>query len=63
MRIKLSVLLLVGCILGRIEEAAAASDTLFYNYINSGKIVGQQWDAVLTGSALLEATKVFRSMA
>lgn len=43
MNIQLSVLLLAGCILGRVEEAAAASDTLFYNYVNSGKIVGQQW--------------------
>jgi len=43
MTIKLSVLLLAGCLPGRVELLAAASDTLFYNYINSGKIVGQQW--------------------
>ncbi|MBN8853544.1 MAG: hypothetical protein BGO55_18960 [Sphingobacteriales bacterium 50-39] len=43
MKIKLSVLFLTVGILGRVGEVAAASDTLFYNYINSGKIVGQQW--------------------
>jgi hypothetical protein len=43
-KIKLSVLLLGGCILCNIKGLAAASDTLFYDYINNGKIVGRQWE-------------------
>jgi hypothetical protein len=43
-KIKLSVILLGVSIIYSINGVAAASDTLFYNYINSGKIVGRQWE-------------------
>jgi len=43
MKPALSILLLAGGILDTQNLFAASSDTLFYSYINSGKVVGKQW--------------------
>jgi hypothetical protein len=38
-----SFLLFIGGILAISHALSAPADTLFYSYINSGKIVGKQW--------------------
>ncbi|MBN9381785.1 MAG: amidohydrolase family protein [Chitinophagaceae bacterium] len=43
MKFTLSFLLLTGGVLDIQYAFSASSDTLFYNYVNSGKIVGTQW--------------------
>ena len=43
MKFTISFLLLIGGILDMLPVFSAPADTLFYSYINSGKIVGKQW--------------------